>query len=178
MNNHKTACFIIVILVAGMLYGVNQLRNATNSAKSTAEASRMEAESAEQLTQLSQIRLKSLDSKTAELRRFYSEWEPHFVAFRSQQDAEKQVTEIIREGDIFLIERKFEPRELDKNALISNALVGDLIVEDDYAKTLNWIGTLEEKIPNCRITKCILTRGDRGNNIHLELQIQIPILST
>jgi len=77
---------------------------------------------------------------------------------------------------VFLISQKFEAKEVDKTSIIAESLVGDLIVEDDYAKTLNWLGRLEESIPNCRITKCALTRGERGNDIHLELQVQVPIL--
>tara|TARA_R110002096_G_scaffold28985_19_gene87546 strand:+ start:256 stop:645 length:390 start_codon:yes stop_codon:yes gene_type:complete len=128
--------------------------------------------------QLAQIQLKTLDSKTSELRRIYSEWEPHFMGLQRQQDAEKRVADVIRDGNIIPISRKFEPRELDKNDLISEALVGDIVIEDDYAKTMNWLGSLEEAIPNCRIMKCNFTRGDRGNNIHLELQIQIPLLKS
>jgi hypothetical protein len=58
------------------------------------------------------------------------------------------------------------------------ALVADLVVEDDYSKTLNWLGRLEEAIPTCRIIRCQIVRGDRGNDVHLDLQIQIPILKS
>ena len=84
---------------------------------------------------------------------------------------------MIREGDFFLLSQKFTTAELEKESIISEALVADLIVEDDYAKTLNWLGRLEESIPSCRITKCQILRGDRGNDVHLELQVLIPIVS-
>ncbi|MEX2578568.1 MAG: hypothetical protein WD342_05880 [Verrucomicrobiales bacterium] len=176
MNDHKTACLVLACLVAAMLFGVNKLRNSTNTARETAEAMRSQAETAEQQAQLAQIQLKTLDSKTSELRSIYNEWKPHFDSYRSPQDAERRVADVIREGDVFLISQKFESRELDRNAMISDALVGDLVIEDDYAKTLNWLGKLEEAIPSCRITRCNLQRGDRGNDVHLELQIQIPVL--
>lgn len=176
MNDHKTACMILVLVIGAMLYGVNNLRNSTNAARSAAEAVRSEAEMAEQQAQLAEIQLKTLESKTAELRQVYNEWKPHFDNYRSPQDAERRIAEVIREGDVFLISQKFESQELDRNSMISHALVGDLVIEDDYAKTLNWLGRLEESIPSCRITRCNLKRGDRGNNIHLQLQIQVPVL--
>lgn len=176
MTNHKTACMILVLLIAGMLYGVNQLRNAAATKAQAAEATRTEAETAEQQAQLAQIQLKTLESKTARLRSIYEEWEPHFKNCKTPQDAEQKIAEVIREGDVFLISQKFDARDLDKTALVSKAVVADLIVEDDYSKTLNWLGRLEESLPSCRITKCNLTRGDRGNNIHLELQVQIPVV--
>ncbi len=178
MNNHKSACFILLIFIAGMLYGVNQLRNSTSAARTASETARTDAETAEQQAQLAEIQMKSLDSKTSELRRIYSEWEPHFNAFQTQHDAERRVLELVREHEMFIVSRQFDQRELDKNEKISDALVGDLVFEDDYTKSLNWLGILEKSIPNCRITKCILTRGDRGNTINMELQIQIPLLTS
>jgi len=178
MNNHKTACLVLLLLVAGILYGVNQLRNATAAARQKADAKQIQAESAEQQAAMAEIQLKKLDANTAELRRVYAEWKPHFESHRSPRAAEQRIAEVIREGDVFLISQKFESRQFDKNDLISEALVADLVVEDDYTKTLNWLGRLEEAIPSCRITKCNLERGDRGNDIHLELQVQIPVLGS
>lgn len=176
MNNHKSACILLLLLTGAMLYGVNTLRNATSSAREAARLSQTDAETAEQQAQLAQIQLKTLDSKTAELRLVYGEWKPHFDAYRTPQDAEQRIAEVIRDGDVFLISQKFEAKEYDKATLIAEALIADLVVEDDYTKTLNWLGRLEESIPNCRITRCQIQRGERGNDIHLELQVQIPIL--
>ncbi len=178
MKNHQSACFLLLLLTAAMLYGVNSLRNATSAARESALQVQTEAETAEQQIQLAQIQLKSLDSKTSELRLVYGEWKPHFESYRSPQDAEQRIAEVIRDGDVFLISQKFEAREVDRGAIISDALVADLVVEDDYSKALNWLGRLEEAIPSCRITRCQVGRGDRGNDIHLVVQLQIPILKT
>lgn len=176
MSNHKAACLILILFVVGMLYGVNQLRSASVTARERADVAQSQSESADQEAQLAQIQLKSLESKTAVLRQVSEEWKPHFERFATPQDAEQRIVEVIREGDVFLISQKFESKQVDKDALISNALIADLVVEDDYIKTLNWLGSLEEKIPSCRVSRCQLKRGDRGNDVHLELQIQIPVL--
>ncbi|MDF1825655.1 MAG: hypothetical protein P1U68_13500 [Verrucomicrobiales bacterium] len=177
MNNHKSACLLILMLITGMLYGVNQLRNATNTARDLSNEARIEAETAEQQAQLAQIQLKSLESKTAELRSAFTKWEPHFANYSTPQDAEQRIAEVIRDGDVFLLSQKFEAREVEKDALISEALIADLIVEDEYSKTLNWLGRLEEAIPSCRISRCNIKRGERGNDIHLELRVEIPVLN-
>lgn len=175
MNNHKTACVLLLALIAGILYGVNSLRNSTSAARETAQMSQSEAETAEQQAQLANIQLKTLDSKTSQLRLVFGEWKPHFEAHTTAQDAEQRIAEVIREGDVFLISQKFETTEVGKESIIEEALVADLVVEDDYSKTLNWLGRLEEAIPSCRITRCQILRGDRGNDVHLELQVHIPI---
>ncbi len=178
MKNHQSACVLLLFLTGAMLYGVSTLRNATAKAREEASQSQSDAETAEQKAQLAQIQLKTLDSKTAELRLIYGEWKPHFEAHRTPQDAEKRIAEVIREGSVFLISQKFEAKEVDRGSAISDALVADLVVEDDYAKALNWLGRLEEAIPSCRITRCQINRGDRGNDVHLTVQVQIPILDS
>lgn len=178
MKSHQAACAFLAFLTAAMLYGVNSLRDATTAAQQLAEQSRQEAELAENQVQLAQIQLKSLDAKTVELRRLYNEWQPHFEAHRNSQDAEQRIAEAIRESEVFLISQKFDTREVEKGSLLSKALVADLVVVDDYAKALNWLGQIEETIPICRITKCTLTRGERGNDIHLVVQLQVPILDS
>jgi len=178
MKNHQSACVLLLFLTGGMLYGVSSLRNAASNAAELASQSQTEAEAAEQQAQLAQIQLKTLDSKTAQLRLLYGEWKPHFEAHRTPQDAEQRIAEVIREGDVFLISQKFETKEVDQGSAISDAVVADLVVEDDYAKALNWLGSLEESIPSCRITKCQIGRGDRGNDVHLTVQLQIPILES
>lgn len=176
MNEHKSACLLLVVAICGMLYGVNTLRNATSDARNLAEEMRASAESAEQQAQIAMIQMKTLEANTAELRSVYAEWRQHFAAYRSPQDAEQRIAEVIRDGDVFLISQRFGTREVDRNGLVKSAVVADLVVEDDYAKALNWLGKLEEAIPMSRITRCNLKRGDRGNDIHLELQLQIPVL--
>jgi len=176
MKNHQSACFVLVILITGMLYGVNELRNVTNEARDITAQVRTEAETAEQQAQLAQIQLKSLEAKTADHRAGYAQWKPHFANYRTAQDAEQRIAEVIRESDVFLISQKFETKEIEKGAMISDALVAHLVVEDDYAKTLNWLGRVEEAIPSSRISRCNIKRGDRGNDIHLELKVQIPVL--
>lgn len=176
MNNHQTACAVLVIAIVGMLYGVNQIRNQSESARESADIAQTEAETAEQQAQLAQIQLKQLDAKTADLRKNSSEWKEHFDNFRTPQDAEQRIVGVVQEGDIFLISQKFEARDIENANFITSALVADLVVEDDFTKTLNWLGKIEEQIPSCRITRCNVTRGDRGNDVHLELQLQIPVL--
>lgn len=176
MNNHKTACLVIVVFIAGMLYGVNELRNASGAARDSAEAAQSNAENAERQAELASIQLKSLEAKTADLRGISSDWKPYFNDLSTPQAAEQRVVDVIRESGVFMFSQKFEPRQLDKDALISEALVANLIVKDSYTKAINWIGLLEQEIPNSRITECRIEPGERGNNIHLELQIMIPVL--
>ncbi|MDF1755825.1 MAG: hypothetical protein P1U89_23750 [Verrucomicrobiales bacterium] len=176
MNNHKAASILIVALIALMGFGVHKLRTKAVAARDGANKAKALAEQTEQQRKIAEIKLKTIDAKTAHLRKVYTEWIPHFENFRSSRAGEQRITDVVREGNVFLLSQRFNYREIDKGDFISHALVADLVVEDDYSKTLNWLGKLEESIPSCRIAKCKITRGDRGNNVHMEVTIQVPVL--
>lgn len=177
MNNHKAASILILLIVGLMGFGVHKLRSKAVAARDAANVAKNQADQAEQQKKIAEIKLKTIDAKTAQLRKVYTEWLPHFESFKSSRAGEQKITDVVREGDVFLLSQRFNYQEIDKGDLISHALVADLVVEDDYAKTLNWLGKLEESIPSCRISKCRIERGDRGNNVHMELKVQVPVLN-
>lgn len=177
MNNHKAASILILLIVGLMGFGVHKLRSKAVAARNAANTAQTQAEQAEQQKKIAEIKLKTIDAKTAQLRKVYTEWIPHFEAYQSSRAGEQRITDVVREGDVFLLSQRFNYQEIDKGDLISHALVADLVVEDDYARTLNWLGKLEESIPSCRIAKCKIERGTRGNNINMELRIQVPVLN-
>ncbi|NNE94275.1 MAG: hypothetical protein HKN23_21720 [Verrucomicrobiales bacterium] len=178
MSNHKVACILLMLFIGAMLYGTQKMRARAVTAREAAEETKNQAEMAEQQRRVAEIKLKTVDSKTADLRTVYHEWLPHFEAVANPQAGEQRISELVRNGDIFLLSQKYEERELDTEEQISRALVATLVIEDDYTKTLNWLGKLEEEIPAARISKCRLIRGDRANNIHVELTVQVPVLKS
>lgn len=176
MNNHKMACILITLLIALMGFGVQKLRAKAVSVRNESNETQKKAEQAEQQKKIAEIKLKTIDAKTAELRKVYTNWIPHFEKYRNSRVAEQMISELVRDSDVFLISQRFNYQELNKGALVSHALNAELVVEDDYSKTLNWLGKLEEAIPSCRISKLTITRGDRGNDINMELQVQVPVV--
>jgi hypothetical protein len=53
---------------------------------------------------------------------------------------------------------------------------GTVIVQDDFAKTLNWLGELECKIPLIRITTCRIKQGETGRQVNLEIHFEVPLV--
>ncbi|MDA7673146.1 hypothetical protein N8615_02000 [Verrucomicrobiales bacterium] len=178
MKNHKMACVLLVLLVGAMFFGTQKMRNRAVVAREAAESTKSSAELAEQDRRLAEIKLKSLEAKTADLRQSYEVWLPHFLAVQNPEAAEQRISELVRAGDIFLLSQKYEERKIDPDSMISRALVATLVVEDDYVKTMNWLGKVEDLIPSCRVAKCRMIRGDRGDNIHVELTIQVPVFES
>ena len=178
MNNHKMACFFLLVVIGGLLYGTQEMRNRTAKAREAAESARAEAESAQLQRGMAETALIALERETFELREGYKAWFPHFRAATTPQEGEQRISDAVREGKVFLLSNRFQMKDFaaeDKGVLIG-ALEGELEFEDDYVKTLNWLGKLEETVPNCRITGCNIIRGDRANNIRVKLKLEMPIM--
>ncbi len=176
MNKHKAACLLLSAMILLMAFAVTKVRGKAVLARQDSDMAKAQAESAESQKKIAEIKLKSIDSQTSELRKVYAEWLPHFEAFQNTGDGEQRIAEVVREGDVFLISQKVKSEKVKESGLITHALIADLVIEDEYTKVLNWLGKVEEQIPSCRISKCVITRGDRGNDIHMELKILVPVI--
>ena len=177
MNNHKAACVVLMIAIAAIVYFTQEYRANTSEVRDRVEDAKSSAENALFQQQIAETNLRALEAKTESIRESYQTWLPHLNRVRTPQEGEQKISQAIRKGEVFLLSQRFDMVEVspDKNSLIQKALKADLVIEDDYATTLNWLGKLEEEIPSCRIDQCRMTRGERGNDIRLEVIIQIPI---
>ena len=45
-------------------------------------------------------------------------------------------------------------------------------------KALNWLADLEGSLPAVRVSNCKLTKGQSGNDIKMELSLDIPIINS
>lgn len=175
MNGHKVASILIAVAVALMGFGVHKLRGRAVTASKAAESAQDKATQAEKERNIAEIKLKTIDAKTAETRKIYAEWLPHFEKYKDRRIAEQKIGEIVRDSKVFLLSQRFNYQELNKDDLVSHALVADLVIEDNYTKSMNWLGKMEEEIPSCRITKCKVEKG-AGKNIHMSVKVQVPVL--
>ena len=70
----------------------------------------------------------------------------------------------------------FETIDQSKDGTIAKTLQARLVFEDDYIKTLNWLGNLEGSMPAIRVSSCRLSKGQSGNDIKMELTVDVPIV--
>ncbi|MGB3119938.1 MAG: hypothetical protein WBE58_14040 [Verrucomicrobiales bacterium] len=176
MNERKMACMILLLAIAGLAFGTQKMRGRMLAAESGAETSKMAANTAMQERTMSERSLADRKKKSMALLEFYHSWVPHLRDLNGAQSGERKVVELIKESNVFPLSQKFdEDKKTVKGQLIPKSLKATLVLEDDYAKTLNFLGALEEKVPACRVDHCFVSRGGAGNDIHVELTVQIPM---
>lgn len=177
MNGKKIACVVLMLLLAGISYGTQIMHNRSKAMSEEAESAESDATMARTAAEVAETNLIKLKYDTQDLRQFLGEWEPHIKRLQSVQEAEQMLQSLLRNTGILTVSQKSEMKENRENKIIPKSLLGTLIVQDEYAKTMNWLGELERKMPLARITSCRLKQGETGRQVNLELRFEIPLIN-
>lgn len=177
MQEKQIACLILVLLMAGFIFGTQKSHTRmVKEQKAAMEATQM-AIAAEGSAAKAKRDLDQLKKSTESLREFAQAWRPYVEVVNSSQATEQKVIDLIKDAGVFALSQRFELLEQKKEQLIQKRLRAHITIEDHYAKVLNWMSNVESSIPVCRVTSCRLTRGESGNDIRLELVLDFPVIS-
>lgn len=177
MNGTKIACVILMMFVAGIAYGTQIMHQRSKAVLEEAETAASDSQAARSAAEIAEINLGNLKHNTQDLRQFLTEWQPHIRRIQSVQEAEQSLQSLLRNSGILTVSQKFEVREIRDNKMVPKTLQGTIVVEDEFSKTLNWLGELERKIPMARVTSCRMKQGETGRQMNLELRLEIPLIN-
>lgn len=177
MNGKKIACILLLMIVSGVAYATQMMQKRSRAMMEEAEAAETDAKTAETQRNVAETMLKRLEFDTQDLRQFLKDWEPGIRRIQTTQEAEQALQSILRNSGILTVSQKFEVKEARENKVVPKILQGTLIVQDEYSKTLNWLGELERKLPLARVTVCRLKQGETGRQVNLELHFEIPMVN-
>lgn len=175
MKDQQIACFLLILLIGAFLYGAQSFEQRMSAQKREATAAEDASMKALQTFTASKRSLDQITKSTAELRSFLEEWEPHLMATQSAQATEQRVVDLVKQYDVFTESQRFELLERRDDKVFKGALRAHIIVKDEYSKAMNWLAILEQTLPTSRLTSCVLRRGESGNDIHMNLTIDLPI---
>ena len=176
MNNKHMACTVLGMAIIGMAYATMGFHNKLKLAKDEEQAAKTAYDSAVFGCNAQQRSFIILREKTKAIREYLAQWEPHLKQTRNPQFGEALINLRIKQDDIITLSQGFETVEQDKGGTIEKTLQARLVFEDDYIKTLNWLANLEGSMPAIRVTSCRLSKGQSGNDIKMELTVDVPIV--
>lgn len=177
MNGKKIACLVLVIVIAIVIYCTQMMQNATAAMILEKNQAEEELVTAETECFKQEAGLIRRTDETRELRQFLTTWTPVINRIQSGQEAEQELMKTIRNNSLLTLSQKFEVRENKTNPLVPRSFLAALTVQDDFSKTMNWLGEIERKIPVARVTGLGLKRGDAGRRVNLEVNFEIPLIN-
>jgi hypothetical protein len=145
--------------------------------RAEAEAADSDANAAKSELEIAETRTTKLRYDSDELRRFLTSWTPHIDRVQTQSEVEESVLASLRNANLLILSQKFEVRENRTTPVIPKIVRASLVLEDDYAKTLNWVGELERRLPLARMMNCRITGGENGRQVHAEISLEVPLVN-
>ncbi|MCB1210165.1 MAG: hypothetical protein KDK97_12595 [Verrucomicrobiales bacterium] len=176
MNGKQLACVILLMLIGGITYAAQIVHKKAELAVTEAAAAEDAATAANDERGRAEIRKNLRKTETDEVRRFLKTWTPIIARFQVPQEVENAVQMTLRDKAIFVVSQKFETKPKRTGDIIGSNVMANLVIEDEYAKTMNWLGSLEQRLPTGRVVSCRLTGGGSGRQVHLELSMDVPII--
>jgi len=182
--NHKhIACLAILFLCIVIFQGVSMVRTRATAMKAAAESAERSANDAAVALRIQRATLEDLKLKTSDLIEFLDAWEPHLARLSTAESGELNVNALVKSYGLILLAQRFEltPNNSNNgvpstaNGTIPQLVRAHLTIEDDFIKTLNWLGEVESKLPTSRISSLDIARGQSGNDVHMNVVVDIPL---
>lgn len=179
MNTKQLASIILIAAMFGMVQlGLSFRKGAEEMEAKAREVAVKQMDLNKQLA-MERGALTEVQAQSKSLIDFVSEWEPFFAMVEDQQAAETRVSMKVRESNLVNLSQRFQQIPHKTNGKDSGSLPmlvrASMVFEDNYAKLLNWLGSLETTYPTMRIVRVALSKGSRGDDLRMELAVEIPL---
>jgi hypothetical protein len=177
MNGKKIAALILVMIIAGIAYGAQVMQKKASAMKAETASASDDRDNAQRALDTECIKQTRVDAECKEYRQFLKKWRPIIEHLQTGQEAEQVLMTIVRNSGIVILSQKFEVKENRNNPLMPKMLLGTLMAQDEYSKTLNWWGDLERRLPLIRVSACRIKQGENTRQINMEVHFEIPLVN-
>jgi hypothetical protein len=179
MNTKQLAAVLLVVGIVLLFQFGMSLRNGANMAAAQADAALVEENKLKTQLAAEESLLADLRNQSKDLTEFVEDWEPYFAVLEERESAETTISMAVRAADMLNLSQRYEqvPHTINNkpNDSLPVLVRASLVFDDSYAKLLNWMGEMERIEPTMRVGKVLLSRGSRGNDLKMELVLEVPL---
>ncbi len=177
MNPKQLACVVLMVFIGIVTYCAQIVHQKVTAMRDDATAAEDAATAADTSRQTAEIVVTKTKAETEELRRFLTVWTPFTQRTQTEQDVENAFDFSLRERGISLVNsRSSSPKANGKDKFMPKVIQTKLVIEDEYAKVMNWFGDIEKRLPLSKVTACSLTGGSSVRQMRLDVTIETPIV--
>lgn len=183
MNNKHIACLIIAFVCVLIIQGILMIRNRTTQMQSAEQGALRDVETAQVTLRAQRALLDDLKRKSSDLLGYLEAWEPYFSQIPTSEAGEIYINSLVKEAGLILLAQRFElvQNKSDSafpnmpNNTIPQIVRAHLTIEDDFIKSINWLGTFEQTVPIARVSNIEISRGQSGNDLRMNLVLDVPL---
>ncbi|MEZ5301622.1 MAG: hypothetical protein R3F11_13370 [Verrucomicrobiales bacterium] len=178
MNNKHLACTLIGGLIALMLWGTLQMFKKQGLKVQEAQNAKQVAESTKVACGAAKAALEVVDNNSRDLRDYLSQWDIELrdqtfevAQAKMEQQISGQNTQLT-----FLRRDTADRKPFSKDGYVRETVNANLTLEDDFVKSLAWLGDTEATMITSRVHSCRIKKGQAADRIHMEITIMTPIV--
>ena len=175
MNHKHFACAVIGSLIALMMWVTMNVQTKMAAMEAEKRQAETAANNATATRQAKENALSKLKVETAGIRAYLERWTPFLKLTESQDTAELRLIERIKQGGLVVLNQRYQILPVKKGSHIKKMLRGTVTFEDDFARCMQWLGSLEQHLPASRVTTCRMSKGQNENDLKMELTIDVPL---
>jgi hypothetical protein len=176
MNGKQLACVILMAMIGVMTYAGQIVHKKTLAMRQDSEAAEAAAADADMRRNVAEVTTQRTRQESSEKHRFLQTWTPFIDRMQTQQEVEGAIMASLRASSVYTSSQKFEQKN-NRDLVLPSSIRASLIIEDEYAKTMNWLGDLERRLPLTRLTMCRVTGAQEDKNIRMELALEVPLVN-
>lgn len=170
------ACIVLLMFIGAMTYVAQIVHQKAVAAQAAAEEAEVSAEGMAEQAETARELLQHAQLKARELQRFLEAWTPQVTRLASRQEVEGAIQANTRDKGVFVISQRFEDKSNSATKMMPKSVMASMVVEDDFHKVMNWLGSMEQKVPLARVTSCRISAAATGRQIHVEVSMEVPLV--
>lgn len=179
MNNKMVGCILLLVAALVVFQVGMSIRSGATTAESAAESAGGEEVSLQTQLTGKRAQLVELKESSQQLLGLISKWKPWFALTKDRSGAEAGMTMKVRSSKLLNISQRYQAVPHIVNGKPADSLPilirSSLVFEDQFRDLLNWVGDMEKTKPTMRVSKVEMTKGSRGEDIRMEMVLEIPL---
>ncbi len=177
MNPKQLACVVLMMFIGVVTYAAQTVHQKVNVMKKAASSAKSSAIAAEGENETAKIFYEKAKIETEEIRRFLTSWTPYVDKVQTEQEVDSSIEFSLRDRGINLVRSRKSEVKSRQSKVMPKLVITTLVLEDEYAKVLNWMGDLEKRLPLARILACHFTGGSNARQLKLDVTFETPLIN-
>jgi hypothetical protein len=176
-QNKKFACFLVAVLVMLQLYILMMVNGRAMTMKEEAISAQTAAEGAQLQVNTQNFALTAKKDQTDAIRKFGEIWETYLAQTATEELASSLIEDKVRNGKgMFQTDGTSAVLPNATGTYITKIYQATKSFDDDFQRSLQWIGDLEEGLAACRLTSVSLSKSQVANHVTMSITANLPLI--
>jgi hypothetical protein len=180
MNSKHLSCVLLFAVVLALFQGTMMLKQRWVTAmEATRDATDRHKTAMDEMSDTQKV-LNEARTATAARRKYLEMWRQKFEQSGSTDiSAKNEFTRMLKRFPTLVqfVNNTSAPVENKDMTYVNRRISSNVKLEGDAEKTIQLIASIERELPTSRISMLEIRKGQRGNDVELDLAVEFPLLA-